>query len=246
MSEEFKPKEVRITQREAVGWFDPRALFTSALNAVVSALVGERTGRREILAALDTPIQQPNTPHLISRGPEGYHDHSKEAGKGGQSFGEEQDAFWFDYVADLGDGFNATYSVAWLIGRDYVYLKNKGVEVEQPLPPAPNKECGADALGPGYVALPAGSVLVMGGDQVYPFASADNYRERLYDPYFAARPWGAPDAHRDPTRGRRALYAIPGNHDWYDGLASFIRQFCQPNRWIGCWQTQQTVSYTHL
>lgn len=40
----------------------------------------------------------------------------------------------------------------------------------------------------------------------------------------------------------RDVYAIPGNHDWYDGLTAFIRLFCQ-TRWIGCWRTRQTRSY---
>jgi hypothetical protein len=38
------------------------------------------------------------------------------------------------------------------------------------------------------------------------------------------------------------LFAVPGNHDWYDGLTSFTRQFCL-GRWIGAWKTQQARSY---
>ncbi|MBO0732973.1 MAG: hypothetical protein J2P49_01355 [Methylocapsa sp.] len=36
-----------------------------------------------------------------------------------------------------------------------------------------------------------------------------------------------------------------GNHDWYDGLTSFLRVFHAP-RWIGCWKTQQRRSYFAL
>ncbi|MBD0259532.1 MAG: hypothetical protein ICV83_27750 [Cytophagales bacterium] len=43
----------------------------------------------------------------------------------------------------------------------------------------------------------------------------------------------------------RWLFAIPGNHDWYDGLASFVKQFCQ-GRWVGGWRTTQTRSYFAL
>ena len=39
-----------------------------------------------------------------------------------------------------------------------------------------------------------------------------------------------------------ALYAIPGNHDWYDGLSSFTRIFCQQG-WFGGWKTRQSRSY---
>ena len=49
-------RKVRISRRSAVGWFDPRSLFPTAQRAFVSALVGERTGRREILAALNGPL----------------------------------------------------------------------------------------------------------------------------------------------------------------------------------------------
>jgi hypothetical protein len=38
------------------------------------------------------------------------------------------------------------------------------------------------------------------------------------------------------------LFALPGNHDWYDGLTSFLRIFAQ-RRPFGGWQTEQTRSY---
>ena len=41
------------------------------------------------------------------------------------------------------------------------------------------------------------------------------------------------------------MFAIPGNHDWYDGLTSFVRVLCQGN-WIGGWKTHQTRSYFAL
>jgi hypothetical protein len=30
---------------------------------------------------------------------------------------DEDGEMWFDYVADLGDGFDATYAIAWLLAR---------------------------------------------------------------------------------------------------------------------------------
>jgi hypothetical protein len=38
------------------------------------------------------------------------------------------------------------------------------------------------------------------------------------------------------------MFALPGNHDWYDGLTAFLRLFTQ-GRPIGGWATQQTRSY---
>jgi hypothetical protein len=227
-------EDVKVVRRKAVGWFDTKALRSIGKNAIVTALLGERTARREVLAALD---QQPDPPITeVAPRRNGFHDHSQDGG----------DAFWIDYVADTGDGFNATHSVAWLVGRDYVFVDKAGVGVEQPLPPSLFQEAGPDALGGDVTALPAGRILVMGGDQAYPAGSQENYKDRLHGPYRAARPWGDMDAPADPAKGRRYLYAIPGNHDWYDGLSSFIRQFCQPGRWMGCWQTQQRRSYFSL
>lgn len=87
--------------------------------------------------------------------------------------------------------------------------------------------------------LPRGRALIMGGDEVYPTATRTEYRNRLKGPYSAALPWV--DEGKEPPH----LYAIPGNHDWYDGLTSFIRLFCQ-GRWFGGWKTRQKRSYFAL
>jgi hypothetical protein len=80
-------------------------------------------------------------------------------------------------------------------------------------------------------------VLVLGGDEVYPAATTENYEQRLSGPFRAALPWTTDD---HPT-----LYALPGNHDWYDGLTGFLRLFGQ-RRWIGGWTTRQARSYFAL
>ncbi len=120
------------------------------------------------------------------------------------------DELWLDYVADCGDGFDAATTVASLLAR-------------------------AELTVSGHRTR-AGSVLVMGGDQAYPYASMQEYRDRLVGPYRSMLPW---------TSQPRRLFAIPGNHDWYDGLSSFLKQFCQ-GRWIGGWRTQQARSYFAL
>jgi hypothetical protein len=79
--------------------------------------------------------------------------------------------------------------------------------------------------------------MILGGDQVYPVASAKEYRERMEGPFFAAR------ANRENPAESIPVYALPGNHDWYDGLTSFMRLFGQKNRWVGQWRAIQTRSY---
>ncbi|WP_437680779.1 metallophosphoesterase [Sorangium sp. So ce131] len=83
-----------------------------------------------------------------------------------------------------------------------------------------------------------GEVLIMGGDQVYPSATRQAYWTRLVMPYAAALPQA--DVKEPPH-----LFAIPGNHDWYDGLTSFMRLFGQ-RRTLGAWKTLQTRSYFAL
>jgi hypothetical protein len=116
---------------------------------------------------------------------------------------------WIDYVADLADGWNPTYAVASLLAKQTLSLEGNVTQ--------------------------RGDVLVMGGDQVYPFATEGQYAHRLLAPYQAALPC-------TPEDESPRLYAIPGNHDWYDGLTTFMRLFCR-RQWIGGWQTAQDRSY---
>lgn len=137
--------------------------------------------------------------------------------------------FWLDFVADTGDGWNSTYAIARLLAEGQLLIAGE--------------------------ALQRGEVLVMGGDQVYPTASREDYAERLLEPYDLA--WrnskGVPRWSEDE---QPELYAIPGNHDWYDGLNAFLGVFCRrrrahatelgnarAGRTIGGRPTQQTRSY---
>jgi len=138
---------------------------------------------------------------------------------------------WLDYVADVADGFDATMTVASVLARPDLVV-----------PEPPDHQPRRGLAKPGVprsqsstaLELPRGDLLVMGGDQVYPTADYPTYRDRLIGPYRAALPDGGA---RPPD-----LYAIPGNHDWYDGLTSFIRVFCQGAQ-IGGWRTRQDRSY---
>ena len=123
---------------------------------------------------------------------------------------------WIDYISDLGDGFASTYHLAQLLAKPELAVE----EVD----------------GGSTMTTPMAKLLIMGGDQVYPSATKEEYEDRLVGPYRAALPWSWTERH---------LYAIPGNHDWYDGLTSFMRVFCQKD-WVGGWKTQQTRSYFAL
>jgi hypothetical protein len=87
--------------------------------------------------------------------------------------------------------------------------------------------------------LPRGQALVMGGDEVYPAATGPAYRNQLRQPYA----WAFPDHDYGDDNGV-PVFAIPGNHDWYDGLVHFLAFFCKEKPWhIGNWRTRQRRSY---
>ena len=84
--------------------------------------------------------------------------------------------------------------------------------------------------------LAAGRVLVFGGDEVYPYPSRAEYDTRTENPY----------RHAFAGRARPDVFAIPGNHDWYDSLVAFSRTFCRPERGFAGCKTRQTRSYFAL
>ncbi len=188
--------ELPFRRRPMVDWLAPKQLASTGVRAVLGTVFGAYADKREVQAALDPERVRGRIYDAV------------------YSFEPGADEFWLDYCADLGDGFDPTYAVAWTLSRPELAVPG----VEQP--------------------LPRGRVLVLGGDQVYPTANRTEYRDRFAGPFQAAFPWG-------PENRAPDLYALPGNHDWYDGLTSFLRLFCQ-ERWIGGWQTQQRRSYFAL
>ncbi len=167
-----------------VRWLDPHQLIDTAVRVLLSGMFSSYADNRE---------SQEREPAMVP-------DRSEEAD------------LWLDYVADLGDGWNSTYTMARLLATEELKL---------------------DWNGESH-ATQRGRILVMGGDQVYPVPNAEEYENRMLGPYRAALPCAAGEAPE--------LFAIPGSHDWYDGLVNFTSIFCR-NHWIGGWRTLQRRSY---
>jgi hypothetical protein len=181
------PAELGFTPRKPVAWLSPTQLAATGIRVAFAAQFGAYLDKRELQLALPTAV------------------HAEHA---------EDEELWLDYIADLGDGFDATYSMAYLLAQDSLEI-NEGL-------------------------LPRAQVLILGGDQVYPTASSAAYEDRFEGPYKAAFPQPITDT--SPH-----IFALPGNHDWYDGLTAFLRLFARRNgNHIGGWVTQQTRSYFAL
>ncbi|MEO7421419.1 MAG: hypothetical protein ABIU87_03375 [Ornithinibacter sp.] len=177
--------ELNFVAQDAVRWLAPSELRTY-VSSILSEIFGNYADKRELQKVFDGNLIDVSTGAL---GPDGE--------------------FWFDYTADIGDGFDATFTVASLMAQEALSV---------------------DGLAE---PLPRGSMLVLGGDEVYPTASSRAYEDRMVGPYRAALP------HSDP---QALLVVLPGNHDWYDGLTAFLRLFTQ-GRSIGGWRTEQRRSY---
>uniref|UniRef100_A0A0E0FXY5 Calcineurin-like phosphoesterase domain-containing protein n=1 Tax=Oryza nivara TaxID=4536 RepID=A0A0E0FXY5_ORYNI len=152
-------------------------------------------------------------------------------------FNERED-LWFDFVADTGDGGNSSYTVARLLAQPSIQT----------------------VIGGSMHTLPRGNLLLIGGDLAYPNPSSFTYEMRFFSPYEYALqppPWYraehiALDKPEVPLGISKMkdydgpqCFIIPGNHDWFDGLHTFMRYVCHKS-WLGGWFLPQKKSYFAL
>ena len=137
-------------RKPMVDWYDPKQLASTAAKTVVSSIFGNFADRREMQAALDTEqkgqtdtdIPQQDVSLLeVSMVDEHqeFFDYS------------QKDEIWLDYISDLGDGFNPTFTLAKLLGEKTLDLDGTITQ--------------------------RGKILVMGGDEVYPTPEIEKYRK---------------------------------------------------------------------
>ena len=173
-------------QRRPVAWYAPGVLWQAGRELVQSMDFQRNLDRREMFPTTLAPIDL---------------------------FGHEASAarpFWFDFIADTGDGGNATFTVAQAaLARELTVTDEDGAPLR----------------------LPEGELLVLGGDLAYPGASAAEYQYRFIemlamaqDPASRFVPPAAPAA-TEPPGPRKLIAAIPQNHDWFDSASTFCRYF---------------------
>src|SRR4051794_9459455 len=191
--------ELGFSPQDQVRWLAPAQLLRTAVQVGLASAFSTFTDKRELQRTF------PADPLALAPDPDG--------------------GCWIDFMADTGDGFDSTYTVASLLAVEQLMVTGPDGERHQ---------------------LPRGRLLVLGGDEVYPTASSERYEDRLKGPLRTAlraddvRP--AVEVGGEARPGAPLLLALPGNHDWYDGLTAFLRVFGQQRR-IGGWQTVQGRSY---
>src|SRR5688500_17952849 len=106
--------------KDMVHWYNPPASVRTGLESLLGLLFGPFNDRREVQAALDPQKEAFD-----------YHDNEE---------------LWLDFVADLGDGWDSTYTAAWMLAQEELTI--------------------ADQNGKRSLKLPRARILIMGGDQV--------------------------------------------------------------------------------
>jgi hypothetical protein len=202
-------RQLRLGQLpKMVSWYDPRLLARIGVRTIISSVFGQYADQRLIQAVTD-PCDDETLCNRYDYSDPNASDPRR------RILPDDTGAYWVDYVADVGDGFESTYTIAYLLAQDALDVRQAG-------------------------RLRHGELLIMGGDQCYPQATREEYKKKLLTPYNWAFTVANPD---------RKLFALPGNHDWYDGLNSFDSLFCaardrsSKGNTIGGWECQQHRSY---
>ncbi len=164
-----------------VDWYAPLELIQTGVRTLVSTTLGAMIDTRTILAG-NAEME------------DCVFDYS------------DRESFSFDYIADTGDGWNSTYSMAYLLTSEELEVEGAGSH------------------------LPRSEVVILGGDEVYPVANKGAYYSRLTSPWEQAAidvriAKRAATGNSQASLKRKELFMIPGNHDWYDGLGSMSRRY---------------------
>lgn len=141
-----------------------------------------------------------------------------------------KDEFWFDYLSDAGDGSKAMYTIA------YLSLSSLWTKLDKDtltLPDDENKQTVTTLKTDGAdykFELPRGRFLFIGGDTCYHSAEYLSLVDRFQRPFVYAYQDLKKRKLIDDSQERRPIFGIPGNHDYYDQVDGFRRQFRKPTR----------------
>lgn len=140
---------------------------------------------------------------------------------------EAKGEFWFDYMSDVGDGTKAMYGTAYLaLSNLWTNLPGNGTALpESTLQP----DVSTTADGRTF-SLPRGEFLFIGGDTAYHASDYLSLVNRIQQPFNYAYEDLKSQGLISDAEPRRPVFGIPGNHDYYDQIDGFRRQFRKPVR----------------
>ncbi|KAL6880444.1 hypothetical protein ACP4OV_012009 [Aristida adscensionis] len=208
---------------DMVPWYSGTSadLFKTAFDLMVSVtLFVGRFDMRMMQAAMKRPMDETQNNDLL------------------YDYFNEREDLWFDFVADTGDGGNSSYTVARLLAQPSIKI----------------------VIGGSMHTLPRGNLLLVGGDLAYPNPSSFTYERRFFKPFEYAlqpppwyraehialdKPEVPPGVSNMKDYDGPQCFIIPGNHDWFDGLHTFMRYICHKS-WLGGWFLPQKKSYFAL
>lgn len=193
------PRVTRGTRRpRAIAWYGFSAFWGHLRHLVASAIATDDIDSRQWMIPEAPDVLLGRVLEII--GPRATRTSAQELalrdGTLAEAMGGE---VWIDFVADTGDDVTVSEAVAEMFVSEY--------EVDDP-----------DKAGERLV-LPRGDILFLGGDLAYPVATVREMTRRLVEPWNRV-------LEKHTEGGPRVLLAVPGNHDWYDGLDGFSR-LCQ-------------------
>jgi hypothetical protein len=232
--------------KKPVAWLLGRQLLASLKGTLLYTAFGSKLDARDWMHAEEFPsAKQAEADDIWQKYADRFWPES------GTDYWKRNGEFWFDYLSDTGDGVRATYSIAylcysnlWLDGslrewqQNFTALSDQVGFVVRPdfIPQEPDQYANADRNreqidSESQTELPRGAFLLVGGDTTYHMSDYEGLHTRFQTPFN----WAFEDAKRDgrlwKQRGqkwdklRRPLFGIPGNHDYYDQLDGFRRQF---------------------
>jgi len=156
------------------------------------------------------------------------------------SLASNGEPFWFDVMSDIGDGQLAMYN--------HAYLALGGLSLDGPAKKGTRVRADASA----DAALPRGRFLFLGGDTAYHVADLATIDERVRRPFawaLLARDKLRTSSNAAHDRHEHFVFAIPGNHDYYDSLSGYNRMLRapgDPNLRLADFVRRQSASYVGL